>query len=490
MKSENQNPNEDFISPDNSLNNPSYTETGTDPLLDSVRSFDPILTPHPVDVDTLLKIRRSVKAPRQFLPDHLLRPVTAFAAAVALFASGVVIDFSDKDAGPNSNLNSTDFSTLAAPPATANQYGLSTGSTEGYASSPDPAHTGTDSARMIAPWYSTRSYLTAGPSLDSAVTSASGFILTNSNEKAENAALRIAKRLGVKGQVTTSDWGVQIGNGLTETLSLTSQGEAPGNWSYHNPDLDPWRICNLYIAPDVSTTSSMSGASSPKTLAPPSATSGDSSAGSSTIEPEQCKPKVSPPPSSKDAVSKARDLFADLNAPGLSFDVYRDELTVIVQGRLLLDGEVTDAAYWSATYTADGLLYASGTLLTVRRTAPFELITPLAAVTRANDVRFSTYASFPAEYKAEELAEKQPDLNKISYPIEDVLITSAKLSTITLYETNSVGGPLQLVPAWKLGSSDGRTWLVLAVADRHLDTTPRGYGNGVTAGKADVPQNR
>jgi hypothetical protein len=157
---------------------------------------------------------------------------------------------------------------------------------------------------------------------------------------------------------------------------------------------------------------------------------------------------------------------------------------VTVTGYPVFGGTRSNAATWGVSFSEDGIWNAYGSFVVTKSTAPYTIITAKAAISRANDVRFTAYPSYPNNF---DFGSRAPMIvpaadtatgaagAKVPWPVESVAVVSAKLGWSTV---NSDSGVL-IVPSWELKATDGRVWSVIAVVEEELDFTAVSPAYGV-----------
>lgn len=466
---------EDYVKPLENINQPQREKMNiTDPgrLESMIRSIDPTTE---VEIESIIKVRANVISPANIAPTSkkwfllpTLRPIAALASAALLFSAGLLASPSLRETesiAPSSrNLISDQKMTDEQSSDGSSQSNLS----------PDVAGSMVN-GKLMAPWYGNRTYLVDKLNLDYDPKIAIGSEIIGDDSLIEDLAKKIALTFNVQGEVVKPEWGgLQIGNGTDETLYISSYGDQIPTWSYNNPNLDPWRSC--WLPQRDSSTTVISKSESDKANVGSSTKDNQGVVDQDLGLEEPCSPKVEGKIDKSTAIEKAREILGTLTTMELAYTVNSDEYAIYISATPVLSGEITSAAYWSISFIGSEIWNASGAFAREGEKRKYQVISAKEAINRANDVRFSTYPTYPDDYNFDQKARVIPatekanpkevsESNRLSWPVELVEIVSAKISSIAVND----GQKVILAPAWELSTEDKRKWLVIAVSESELD---------------------
>ncbi|WP_157802599.1 hypothetical protein [Sediminihabitans luteus] len=198
-------------------------------------------------------------------------------------------------------------------------------------------------------------------------------------------------------------------------------------------------------------------------------------------------------PDVADAEQQARDLLATLGVTAglpagatvaVEADAEAASPVVHVTATLELGGVATSTT-WGVGVGPEGVTDFSGPLAPVVELGQRPVVSPVEAVARLGDPRFTpTLVDDPAvDGPPIGIMEDEPEQGEdapvalppaptpggdVAWPVEDVRITGATLGTVDVVDD---AGTMTLEPAYLLAADDGRVWSVLAVAESVIDTT-------------------
>ncbi|QDW61234.1 hypothetical protein [Oerskovia sp. KBS0722] len=290
---------------------------------------------------------------------------------------------------------------------------------------------------------------------------------------AETAA-KVAAALGVAGEPRQEygAWTVGPNDGQGPTVSLQPDGTT--SVSFNDPTKDPW-ACGVVATPgsDTATTEEME------------------------IDPQAgCgQQDLGPAPSPDAAISTSKDVLGSLGLDPAGYEYATESYDVdgkilAVTASQVVDGQRTGVV-WSLTFSGAGLSSLYGALAPTVPIGDYAVVSPAAAVERLGDPRFGSPgviayarggdASTMLEGATMDVAPVEPEVPTVpptagdgaavSWPVEEVTITSARLGWAVHYQAD--GGAV-LVPSYELSDAEGSTWSVIAVADDELDFSPAG----------------
>lgn len=290
---------------------------------------------------------------------------------------------------------------------------------------------------MIAPWPSGGRIVFTARGLSGSGGIAHAYVFDASVVDADLVG-RIAEALGVPGGAREEEGRVVAGEEGVRFLSVETTG--PGYLSYYDSAAEPWG-CD---------------------------------------ENGECEERdLGEPPRGEAAREAALEVFAafGLDTSALELEVRAEEgsqYTNVVARRE--EHGVTNQ--WEVSLTGGGVLSAWGRLAGLVDLGEYEVVSPAEAVERLTDPRFgATNVVYPADVTfpaVRELGEKaakggagapRPG-DSFPWAVERVTITSAKLG---LGEQWLDDGTVVHLPTYELSAPDGRSWSVLAVAEKHLD---------------------
>jgi hypothetical protein len=342
------------------------------------------------------------------------------------------------------------------------------------------------------------------------------------------AALDLARQLGLEGDEVASPWGdgsLQIGadDGSGPGLWVGPRGD----WSFHDPRGVPEVVCvePSLPAPEPGEGSAAAAEGSDGDVGTREelvdqgeevVDDGDVVGDDVLIE-DRCTP-VDPPsgvPDEAAAREVAVSFFAslDLAATPRITDVYADEWSAWVTGRLPLGGADSDL-FVSAAFGEDGALTsASGMLARPVEAGRYPTVDAEAAVARLSDPQgwfgggvpmpadarldvqvdlpdgapaMDTPVEAPAEVDPDAPVDDEGEVSILPAPepegepeVVEVTLVAAERA---LLQTVDVDGTIWLLPGVRFRSADGGEWQVLIVADEYLDADATGDGDGTEPG--------
>jgi len=357
---------------------------------------------------------------------------------------------------------------------------------------------------MAASWYSGRTVFT-GSGLSTTSGTATAWTFTPSAVFSQETAARVAAALGVTGAPSQpwGAWSVGPQDGTGPSVQLQPDGLA--SVSYYDPTRDPWTC--VKSAPDriggastgaagpagdagVAGSTGAAGAAGTTEVAPPLVEVPAPSPG--LVDPGYgCQQQGAPAPTGDAAIGLARDTMTALGVDpaGFELEVVADpgQATVTsVTAYQVVDAQRTGVT-WSFTLVASGVQSLNGSLAPLVELGTYAIISPADAVGRLGDARFGTSfggvmpmaGDVPAGVRASSAEGSVPAPAPtvpsaltagaaIPWAVESVTLTTARLG---LGMTTLTDGTTVLVPSYELGSADGSTWSVIAVADDRLDFT-------------------
>ncbi|RIJ76537.1 hypothetical protein D1871_11760 [Nakamurella silvestris] len=360
---------------------------------------------------------------------------------------------------PSSAALTPDIAPAPAPVAGGEASGSNTASGSG----PAGGRTASAGDSKMAYGYGGRIVFTAGDGLSTEAGNGKAWTFDPASVFSADTAKKIAGELGVKGEPRKEygAWVIGPVDGTGPSVQVSPDGTA--SLSFYDPTIDPWAC--------------------------PTPAEGDSTTGGSDVAvAPTCTPVDSgPAPQGDKAVAKAKKVLTGLGVDlaDLKFTAQDsgDTKSSYVTADLLIDGNVSGIS-WSISLVADGVQNVSGPLAPIVSLGDYPTISAKDAVARLSDPRFGSVGG-PIMYDAaarggaavdvapaEPAEPTVPALAKpgsaISWPVTDVTITKAELTTISQYQDDN---STLLIPAYLLSSADGSQWTVNAVADSALDFT-------------------
>ncbi|UOE45659.1 hypothetical protein [Agromyces larvae] len=305
-------------------------------------------------------------------------------------------------------------------------------------------------AMMYPGWSGRNSFHASGLSTDAGTAAGYGYDARSRSNAETVGALAAALGLGGTAEISSGAWAVGPNDGTGPTLTVGLDGTL--NFSYYNPNVDPW-VCD--DTPDV-----------------------------------PCTP-TGEVPAEQAAIDVLRSLIA---ATGADPDSYRYEaptfegaVTRSAQAWPLLDGQRLDQAWW-LELTDEGVYSASGSLAELVLLGDYPIVSEQEAFERLSDPRFGAQAGIMplaagARVDAAVGVQVSPDATAtweppteppavpdagvaVSWPVNRVEIVEAQLGFATQWQPD---GSVLVVPAYTFTDADGGTWSVIAVADASLD---------------------
>lgn len=330
---------------------------------------------------------------------------------------------------------------------------------------------------------------------------------------------RVAQALGVAGD-PVPEWGAwTVGPQDGSGPSVQLQPDGTASLSYQDPTRDPW-ACEVT---DPGATSSDGGAASQPAgpeepaVEPVAAEPGDSGGtvaladgglvGEAPVDPTfvavACDQEAGDVPSDAEAVRLATDLLQRLGLDPAGFDLiaeaWEDSRAAYVTAYQVVDGQETGQS-WSFTVVGDAVQSAYGPMAPLVDLGEYPVVGADTAVGRLSDPRFGSgwSGAMPllraADGSTTEGSAAQEDSSAdqstavapeedgtapatarpgdpVPWAVAQVTITQARLS---LGWVQAADGGVLLVPFYELTGDDESVWIVLAVQDSALDTSPLG----------------
>jgi hypothetical protein len=293
-------------------------------------------------------------------------------------------------------------------------------------------------------------------------------------------AHRLMDTLGMKGEAQLLDgaWLAGAQDGSAAMLRIDPDGVT--SFSYYDPTKDP-AMCMK----EQEIRKQDSGASDPESPQDLRTTN------------RGCDPVNSPPPPApegKEAVRKTRELLSSFGVDPNAFEFEQlgevNSFMTHITAHAVVDGHRSGAT-WSMSWVEDGLQSLNGALAPIVSLGSYDIVSEREAVARLVDPRFGAGGSYgifagdtrggttlqgggsvsgstgKTETTQERTVPPTPEAGSaISWPVENVTLTKARLG-IAMHMQH--GGAALLLPTYELSSSDGRSWSVLAIADKQLD---------------------
>lgn len=294
-------------------------------------------------------------------------------------------------------------------------------------------------------------------------------------------ALAAAQAVGLEGEPVLLYGAWHVGSTDWTGPALDVQSDAATSFSYYDPTTDPWAEGTEATAVD--------GA---------------------------------------EATARLSEIMTSLGVDPVGFEMVVEDMgtanaTTVSASRA--PGGVGDGQTWQLTVSSLGVSSLNGALAPLVDLGSYDVVGPATAVARLMDPRFGATPDvgimpfaraaedlqagddvLPPEAQALEEAEPGLDVvpepgvdvmpepgtgsdvpaddpaavptlppsaapgGVIAWPVAEVAITGAELTTTTVYAAD---GSVVLVPAYRLSGDDGSTWTVVAVTEQHLDFAVR-----------------
>jgi hypothetical protein len=339
---------------------------------------------------------------------------------------------------------------------------------------PEAAAMGAADAKMSSmPGFGGRTVFTSA-GLGTEGTSAPAWAYDAAGTFSAETASKVATALGVSGEPRQEygAWTVGPNDGQGPTVSLQPDGTT--SVSFNDPTKDPW-ACGVVATPG----------------------SGTATTEEMEIDPQAgCgQQDLGPAPSPAAAISTSKDVLGSLGLDPAGYEYATesydaDGKILAVTASQVVDGQRTGVV-WSLTFSGAGLSSLYGSLAPTVPIGEYAVVSPAAAVERLGDPRFGSPgviayarggdASTMLEGSTTDVVPVEPEVPTVpptagegaavSWPVEEVTITSARLGWAVHYQAD--GGAV-LVPSYELSDAEGSTWSVIAVADDELDFSPAG----------------
>ncbi len=316
--------------------------------------------------------------------------------------------------------------------------------------------------------YYGRNHFSAG-GLSTAGGSAEAWTFDPTGVVSQQRAESLAAQLGVTGTAVAQygSWVVGPNDGSGPMVSLSGDGLA--SFSYSDPA--KW---NIPTCGEVGIAIDGGGAEAPS----PDGTS---------VAPCEAQPSV-PAIGTADAVQRSKEI---LTSVGADVSQYQFEANgenekgpyTWVTAYSLVNGVRTGQTWWFSFVGTD-LAGVNGQLAPVVSLGQYEVISPAAAVQRLNDLRFGGFGGAiaydtmpmptsegPSTPPNEVVLPPVPAAGApLSWPVNEVTITSAKLDLAMQWQTD---GSVIVAPSYTLNAADGSSWSVIAISDAGLDFSSR-----------------
>lgn len=310
-----------------------------------------------------------------------------------------------------------------------------------------------DARTSIYPYWGVGNTFMPGNDLDDEAGNAWGYRFTTSGVNLRAATATLAKQLGLKGDVRSSDggWSVGADDGTGPSLWVSQDGVA--GWSYSDPTRNPWGC------PDATTLPGPAGGSESVPASIP------------------CEP-AGKPMSRAEAQQRVTGILQafGVERSEVDWEVGGDDATTWVTAWQVVEGQRTQLS-WSFTFDSGGIVYASGHFAAPEKVGPFPTVGAATAVNRSQQVKWLPFGptaamdptmAYPADSAVSSLPEvegAQPAAateGKVTINYSPITVTGAE-QTITQYWQPD--GTLLLLPAYTLTTKGQGIWVVIAVAD-------------------------
>lgn len=285
------------------------------------------------------------------------------------------------------------------------------------------------------------------------------------------SALAVAQAVGLEGEPSLLYGSWHIGSTDWTGPALDVQSDSATSFSYYDPSTDPWA--------EGSGATALDGA---------------------------------------EATARLSEIMTALGVDPAGFDLVVEDMgtaTATTVSAYRAAGAVGDGQAWQLTVSSLGVSSLNGALAPLVDLGSYDVVGAATAVARLTDPRFGATADYgimpfaraaddvqvtegvtPEEAQA--LEEANPSLDVmpepgveapsedpaavptlppsavpggvISWPVSEVAITGAELTTTPVYSSD---GSVALVPAYRLDGDDGSSWTVIAVTEDHLDFAVR-----------------
>ncbi|MGO1316448.1 MAG: hypothetical protein ACTMIR_05385 [Cellulomonadaceae bacterium] len=297
-----------------------------------------------------------------------------------------------------------------------------------------------------------------------------------------------ARALGLDGPARQEEGTWMVGDWSGPTVTLSADGL--GYLSYYDDTLSPYVCTDTVVSSSAATAPALEDQLQVQEESDDSGEAdelGESGAASEPAYYSECVLSdvlVAP----EDAIERVRGMLGemgvDVTALIFTAEAYTEQgdmtqapsADVYVQAT---SGDVSAVDYlgteWSASVSGEGVYSLNGALAPRVDLGQYPTISPAEAVARLNDPRFGFQDQhWPDSYwerawtpRATAPATPQAG-DPIAWPVEEVTITSA---TETLLTAPTRTDGVLLLPAYRLGSADGRSWTVLALTEDALETS-------------------
>lgn len=400
-------------------------------------------------------------------PARWLQVAAAAVGVAAVGTAGYAVGTQDGGSGISADSASTaDMATDESAPESGAQAPFSLPSTdESAASSAD---------RSMIAGFGMRTLFTA-VGLDDTPSAASAWGYDPSATFTPESALAVAQAVGLEGEPSLLYGAWHVGSTDWTGPALDVQSDSATSFSYYDPSIDPWAEGSGATAVD--------GA---------------------------------------EATARLSEIMTSLGVDPAGFDLVVEDMgtaTATTVSAYRTAGSVNDGQVWQLTVSSLGVSSLNGALAPLVDLGSYDVVGAATAVARLTDPRFGATADYgimpfaraaddvqvaegatdgvtPEEAQALEEANPSLDVmpepgveapsddpaavptlppsavpgSVISWPVSEVAITGAELTTTTVY---SADGSVVLVPAYRLAGDDGSSWTVIAVTEEHLDFAAR-----------------
>jgi hypothetical protein len=399
-------------------------------------------------------------------PARWLQVAAAAVGVAAVGTAGYAVGTQDGGSGISADSASTaDLVTDESAPESGAQAPFSLPSDESAASSAD---------RSMIAGFGMRTLFTA-VGLDDTPSSASAWGYDPAATFSPESALAVAQAVGLEGEPSLLYGAWHVGSTDWTGPALDVQSDSATSFSYYDPSIDPWAEGSGAAAVD--------GA---------------------------------------EATARLSEIMTSLGVDPAGFDLVVEDMgtaTATTVSAYRTAGSVNDGQVWQLTVSSLGVSSLNGALAPLVDLGSYDVVGAATAVARLTDPRFGATADYgimplaraaddvqvaegatdgvtPEEAQALEEANPSLDVmpepgveapsddpaavptlppsavpgSVISWPVSEVAITGAELTTTTVY---SADGSVVLVPAYRLDGDDGSSWTVIAVTEEHLDFAAR-----------------
>ncbi|ACZ23140.1 hypothetical protein Sked_32440 [Sanguibacter keddieii DSM 10542] len=395
-------------------------------------------------------------------PARWLQVAAAAVGVAAVGTAGYAVGTQDGGSDVSADSASTaDLAATESAPEAGAQAPFSLPSDESAASSAD---------RSMIAGFGMRTLFTA-VGLDDTPSAASAWGFDPAATFTPESALAVAQAVGLEGEPSLLYGAWHVGSTDWTGPALDVQSDSATSFSYYDPSTDPWAEGSGATAVD--------GA---------------------------------------EATARLSEIMTSLGVDPAGFDLVVEDMgtaTATTVSAYRAAGSVNDGQAWQLTVSSLGVSSLNGALAPLVDLGSYDVVGAATAVARLTDPRFGATADYgimpfaraaddvqipegvtPEEAQALEEANPSLDVmpepgvevpsddpaavptlppsavpgSVISWPVSEVAITGAELTTTTVYSSD---GSAVLVPAYRLAGDDGSSWTVIAVTEEHLDFAAR-----------------